>query len=514
MRLSGAMLKRELLSIGRSHRLFALRLAVCLAVMVLIVVMLQPRAMFSSRQMLLDTSFWGQQVYRYFMNALGLLVFVAIPLLTAPIIAGERENRTLSLLMLSNLSPRRILVDKLVVRLTYLLLLIATVIPLSLMFHRLGGMDAGLVTFDSLWLLVEVILMLSLGLLCTAFMRTTLGALIATYLLALALHLGVNLIHGLAYASYYRRYYTPYNFGNFGTRFPADDRDWLSWTISLRYVEMPASYALVGACILLIVCISLVAWWLPRLRDDEGPSWIKQLFRYLDGCFDSLVKDGPRLRDRPLLKRYPVFWRESHGHFYTSRVFCLRLALLVAVVAVGGGMVLLTIDGDWLVPLYLAMLAALAVAALSLGSTAFSRDIQQGRLITILSTPASPWQYIAGKWVGSLKPLLILWLGLLALYGIMEAAAGGNRLYWFLHSVLVGIWQVAFLILATVAAGMWFSLLFKRAALAVSATVLIILGCLIVNMSTQTILGAPLIVVVSATLLTLLSFNRLTGRIG
>src|SRR3954454_16619655 len=69
---------------------------------------------------------------------LGLICLLA-PALTADLIAGERERRTLDLLLVTPLSRRQIVVGKLIAALGSLLLLIVLALPIQAIAVLIGG---------------------------------------------------------------------------------------------------------------------------------------------------------------------------------------------------------------------------------------------------------------------------------------------------------------------------------------------------------------------------------------
>jgi ABC-type transport system involved in multi-copper enzyme maturation permease subunit len=108
-------------------------------------------------------------------------VYLFLPVLMAGTIAAEKERNTLVVLFTTRLSPRTILLEKLLSRLivmgTYLLLSM----PLVALTYGLGGVGQ-----DELWatywmLLVTCVQVGMLGLACSTFCHTTLGALSTTY---------------------------------------------------------------------------------------------------------------------------------------------------------------------------------------------------------------------------------------------------------------------------------------------------------------------------------------------
>ncbi len=114
-----------------------------------------------------------------FMQFFGIYLFM--PAMTSSLLTSEKERDTLSLLFLTRLSPWGIIVGKLVSRLIPMYLLLALSLPLSAFAYSLGGFEQSLIWMTTWILCLTVFQVATLGLMCSAFFRTTVGAFIATY---------------------------------------------------------------------------------------------------------------------------------------------------------------------------------------------------------------------------------------------------------------------------------------------------------------------------------------------
>jgi len=134
-----------------------------------------------------------------FMQFFGIYLFM--PAMTSPLLTSEKERDTLSLLFLTRLSPWGIIIGKLISRLIPMLLLLALSLPLSAFAYSLGGFEQSLI-WMTIWILcLTVFQVATLGLMCSAFFRTTVGAFIGTYVLGFLMLFGPVLLdemtHGL-----------------------------------------------------------------------------------------------------------------------------------------------------------------------------------------------------------------------------------------------------------------------------------------------------------------------------
>ncbi len=121
------------------------------------------------------------------------------PALTCGGITTEKERNTIGLLFLTKLSPLTIILEKylgrLVVMMTYLLISL----PLFGFCYALGGVEQTQVWFGFYGLVVTVCQLAALGILCSTYFRTTVGAFIATYLLGFLMFFGPLMLFAMFY---------------------------------------------------------------------------------------------------------------------------------------------------------------------------------------------------------------------------------------------------------------------------------------------------------------------------
>jgi ABC-type transport system involved in multi-copper enzyme maturation permease subunit len=111
---------------------------------------------------------------------LGLICLLA-PALTADLIAGERERRTLDLLLVTPLSRRQIVVGKLVAALGALLLLIVLALPIQAVAVLLGGVGVEELLVGLVILVLTAVTYGCIGLYWSARLRTTRAAVLLAY---------------------------------------------------------------------------------------------------------------------------------------------------------------------------------------------------------------------------------------------------------------------------------------------------------------------------------------------
>lgn len=128
--------------------------------------------------------------------ALGLVVMMAFitPALTVGAVSGERERRTLELLLVTRASPLGLAAGKLLGALVYILFLMVASLPAFALVYLFTGVPA---TYLGMVLAVGAVTAVAhaaLGLMLSALLRRTLVASVAAYLVVLATVLGLPFV--------------------------------------------------------------------------------------------------------------------------------------------------------------------------------------------------------------------------------------------------------------------------------------------------------------------------------
>ncbi len=122
-----------------------------------------------------------------------LVTFIG-PAFTAGSISGERERQTYDLLRTTLLSADSFVLGKLVSSLSYILLLVVVSIPLQSIAFLLGGLSPTELILSQLLVLVAAVTYALYGLWCSAVMRSTLTATVATFAGTLFATFGIPVI--------------------------------------------------------------------------------------------------------------------------------------------------------------------------------------------------------------------------------------------------------------------------------------------------------------------------------
>ncbi len=139
----------------------------------------------------------GIDAYLALLLAQFALIVLVAPAMTASSIAGERERQTLELLLVTNTGSMRIVFGKLMESFAFLALLIVSGLPVMCLAMVPGGVTLFQILSGMLFLLCCAFAAASVGVLCSSFMKNTVGATIISYIIIL--FIGVTTLLPLVY---------------------------------------------------------------------------------------------------------------------------------------------------------------------------------------------------------------------------------------------------------------------------------------------------------------------------
>ncbi len=142
----------------------------------------------------------GSELFVMFVLMQFFGIYLFMPAMTSPVLTSEKERDTLSLLFLTRLSPWGIIIGKLVSRLIPMFLLLGLSLPLMSFAYSLGGFEQSLIWMTAWMLCLAVVQIATLGLMCSALFRTTVGAFIATYLSGFLMLFGPIMFDGMTHS--------------------------------------------------------------------------------------------------------------------------------------------------------------------------------------------------------------------------------------------------------------------------------------------------------------------------
>lgn len=118
----------------------------------------------------------------YFLSGAQLcLIGFMTPGLTAGIISGEREKQTLNILLTTQQSSAAIVLSKLVGSLSFMLLVVFATLPIYSIVFLFGGISPGQVALVFAFFIFTMLVIGSIGLLCSVLFKRTMVSVIVTY---------------------------------------------------------------------------------------------------------------------------------------------------------------------------------------------------------------------------------------------------------------------------------------------------------------------------------------------
>uniref|UniRef100_UPI0035AF7230 ABC transporter permease n=1 Tax=Promineifilum sp. TaxID=2664178 RepID=UPI0035AF7230 len=136
----------------------------------------------------------GKGLFAAVLAVQGFLVLFIGPAFTAAAISGERERQTFDLLRTTLLPAGSLVLGKLISALSYVFLLVLVSIPLQSIAFLLGGLSLTELILSQIVILVAAVAYALYGLWCSAAMRSTLAATVATFAGTLFMTGGIPLL--------------------------------------------------------------------------------------------------------------------------------------------------------------------------------------------------------------------------------------------------------------------------------------------------------------------------------
>lgn len=375
----------------------------------------------------------GRELFSMFVGLQFFGIYFFMPAMTSTLLTAEKERDTLSLLFLTKLNPWGIIFGKFISRLLPMLLFIGLSMPLFSFAYSMGGFEHGLI-WSAIWLLsVTTIQVGVLGLMCSAWFRTTTGAFIAAYLLGFLMLFGPLIFDewtGL-FQSIHR---TICNVFGVDSVFGFDQRmfssvffapmiifGWGPWSASVSDTLIRT----IPIVSLTTIMLMLTRTFIVRRAFVENRNILLVLFRKMDRFFwtmntrfgrgITLTKGSSALPDDQ-----PVAWRETSkktlGTFrYLLRVF---IALEFPVVFICANSVSLGHGGLEMVSVLLIFMWIIAVLLVCVASTSLiAAERSHQTLDVLLSTPMKNAELLKQKSRGVLRLMFVVAIPLLTIYG-------------------------------------------------------------------------------------------------
>ncbi len=355
---------------------------------------------------------------------IGIALF--LPAMMCGRIAEEKERDSLVLLFLTDLRPWSIVLQKYLGGLVPMLSFLLLAMPLAAVAYAFGGVTTGMLAVGLCTLLLTCLQIGALALMCSAWCRTTVSALLSTYLLSVALYVGP--VAGYALSGVLR----------YHTLGPNTDDAMFFHLPPLLYSQsldprwyskpgldlIPRSLAIFATIFLFLL---LARVFLVRRAFLPPSSFFLRLFRRLDGlmhranCITGhrmLLREGRSLPDDD-----PIAWREmtrkalGKVHYLVRILTAIELPVIVVCALASLSMNEYRGQNEML-PIVAAITGTLAVLALSVqaANTIVAERVQQ-TLEVLLTTPLAAREIVLQKARVLRRFMLVLAVPLLTIFG-------------------------------------------------------------------------------------------------
>jgi ABC-type transport system involved in multi-copper enzyme maturation permease subunit len=324
-------------------------------------------------------------------------ILLLMPALAAGSLTSEKEQGSLTILLLTDLGPWELVLQKWLSRLVTVgsFLLLST--PLMGLCYAFGGLEAERLVLGIYILLLTCMQTAAVAIALSAWCRGSIAALLSTYGLLLVMYAGPALNTGG-----YQRAFSYYSAASLFE---------LLWPERLfsTILNVPTSSVMMFSIpVLLSIAFALAfaRWALPRRAQLTGPGPLLGLFRRLDGLFErGDVKLGRQRARTDLPDQAPVAWRELNRRSLANWRYLVRflvaglgtLVLVFTLIAASGGTNNLS---QFLHLSGLSLLGVILLLVLVLGSTLIAAERTQQTLDVLLTTPLTARTILVEKMRG------------------------------------------------------------------------------------------------------------------
>ena len=362
----------------------------------------------------------GQSMFKVFiaLQLIGICLF--LPAFTAGLITQEKERDSLVLLLLTELSPWQILLQKLGSGLVSIFSFLLIGMPLAALCYAHGGISPETLFQGVAVLFLTCLQVAAFALLCSTLARTTVGAFIGTYVGA-GLFIGAVALAG--WGSYYvlhgresDDYIEPFMYV-----FPPMLLDQSNPTI-------PQTLLLsIAPLVTTFVFLLLARFYFVRRAFAPARNRLLGLFRWLDAVAqrgNRLVGNVTfRVRDRALPEDDPIAWREMTRTALGRPHYLVRLLLVLETVACALCLWAVfengTRDHNYILSMLIASLGTMVVLALSaFAANAFVSERISQTLEVLLTTPLVARDIVRQKARMLTRFLWVLAVPLATVFGI------------------------------------------------------------------------------------------------
>lgn len=187
------LLKRELIENSHKKRTYILRILVALIFMlVMLIFYAEQIARYSN---VLQVMGRGRELAAVLLVCNLVAIYILLPSMACSAISSEREKQTLSLILITRITPGGLIAEKFLSRLVPMIALMLITLPMLSISYLLGGLRLESVFAALLGLFTAAVQVNSTAIMCSALFQTALEAFWATYILFAIMALGPLILY-------------------------------------------------------------------------------------------------------------------------------------------------------------------------------------------------------------------------------------------------------------------------------------------------------------------------------
>jgi len=349
----------------------------------------------------MDLAHIGHTLFTSFANIQIIAVAVLMPALAAPVIAAEKDRRTLHLLLMSNLSNGNILLDKLLSRIVLLGLLLLSGLPIFLALLAFGGIEPAFVLNSYAWMFGIMFACGGIGLFYSTRLNKTHTAMMATYATMVVYFFAIIFLREERIIPWRtQKYFLP-----------------------VRLDENSGFFFLCGGLTVFLLSLTICRRMLPHVAGRRKRHILKRLFGRLNAFFERINFTGIVMwSEEKALSNNAAMWKESSKHFFASTTFLVRLSYTLLVLT----MILLLVPGLWGISgevVCLIGFIVLAMITIIASSAAFTSEREKHSFEVLMSSPLTAGSIVWAKFISILKltiPVLLCMVSWLIIGGAVD----------------------------------------------------------------------------------------------
>lgn len=343
---------------------------------------------------------------------------ILMPSMTCGAISIEKERNTIGTLFVTRLSPMTIVLEKLGSRLIPMLSVLILTFPMLAFVYSLGGVDQTLLK-ATIWLVLwECLLYASIGLLCSAWYSTTVGAFVASYVLTGVLFT-VTVILDFGIPTPFRLW-VEYSRGMFGGGRPG----LVQVFATMGYPLWGVFLATIPVMLFVVCAVLLTRFLLFRRAFVSQSSLMLKIFRRVDTFFHNLNQQAGGVivfADRESFPESdPVAWREREKKSMGKARYLIRILMVlelpVLFVCLWAAIESSGLPTRGLSQLLLLIWAVVAMILTMKASTLLSSERARETMEALLSTPMTGASILRQKIMGMHRLMMVLAAPLLSVH--------------------------------------------------------------------------------------------------